>query len=89
MRLDLQGFSFMELTIHLTVAERRGSFLFLSTTAICLQNFRESFSILCVKLKIQGSHFTCKVANKFLDVSERVEMVMWNKGVPFLLLAAL
>ena len=89
MRLDLQGFSFMELTIHLTVAERRGSFLFLSTTAICLQNFRESFSILCVKSKIQGSHFTCIVANKCLNVHVGIELIKRNKNHPLLYPAVL
>ena len=30
------------------------------------------------------SHLTCKVANKCLNVRERVEVVEWNKMVPSL-----
>ena len=30
-------------------------------------------------LKIRDSHLTCKVANKFLNVRERLEVVKWNK----------
>ena len=30
------------------------------------------------------SHLTCKVANKCLNVCERVEVVEWNKMVPSL-----
>ena len=30
-------------------------------------------------LKIRDIHLTCKVANKFLSVRERVEVVEWNK----------
>ena len=32
-----------------------------------------------VRLKICDSHLTCKVANKCLNVRERVEVVEWNK----------
>ena len=32
-----------------------------------------------VRLKIRDSHLTCKVANKWLNVLERVEVVEWNK----------
>ena len=34
--------------------------------------------------KICDSHLTCKVANKCLNVHERVEVVEWNKMVPSL-----
>ena len=36
-------------------------------------------------VKIHDSHLTCKVANKFLNVRERVEVVEWNKrwSLPF------
>ena len=37
-----------------------------------------------MRLKICDSHFTCKVANKCLNVCERVEVVEWNKMVPSL-----
>ena len=37
-----------------------------------------------MRLKICDGHLTCKVANKCLDVRERVEVVEWNKMVPFL-----
>ena len=38
-----------------------------------------------VRLKICDSHLTCKVANKCLNVRERVEVVEWNKkwSLPF------
>ena len=38
-----------------------------------------------MRLKICDSHLTCKVANKCLDVRERVEVVEWNKrwSLPF------
>ena len=38
-----------------------------------------------MRLKIRDSHLTCKVANKCLDVRERVEVVEWNKrwSLPF------
>ena len=32
-----------------------------------------------VRLKICDSHLTCKVANKCLNIRERVEVVEWNK----------
>ena len=32
-----------------------------------------------VQIKIDDSHLTCKVANTFLNVRERVEVVEWNK----------
>ena len=32
-----------------------------------------------MRLKIYDSHLTCKVANKCLNVRERVEVVEWNK----------
>ena len=32
-----------------------------------------------MRLKICDSHLTCKVANKFLNVLERVEVVEWKK----------
>ena len=32
-----------------------------------------------MRLKICDSHLTCKVANKFLNVCEWVEVVEWNK----------
>ena len=32
-----------------------------------------------MRLKICDSHFTCKVANKCLNVRERMEVVEWNK----------
>ena len=32
-----------------------------------------------MRLKIYDSHLTCKVANKCLNVCERVEVVEWNK----------
>ena len=32
-----------------------------------------------VRLKICDSHLTCKAANKYLNVHERVEVVEWNK----------
>ena len=32
-----------------------------------------------MRLKICDSHLTCKVANKCLNVRERVEVVEWNK----------
>ena len=35
-----------------------------------------------MRLKICDSHLTCKVANKCLNVRERVEVVEWNKMVP-------
>ena len=31
------------------------------------------------RLKIWDSHLTCKVANKYLNVRERVEVAQWNK----------
>ena len=34
-----------------------------------------------LRLKICDSHLTCKVANKCLNVRERVEVVEWNKMV--------
>ena len=34
-----------------------------------------------LRLKICDSHLTCKVANKCLNVRERVEVVEWNKKV--------
>ena len=34
-----------------------------------------------LRLKICESHLTCKVANKCLNVRERVEVVEWNKKV--------
>ena len=37
-----------------------------------------------MRLKICDSHLTCKVANKCLNVRERVEVVEWNKMVPSL-----
>ena len=37
-----------------------------------------------LRLKICDSHLTCKVANKFLNVRERVEVVAWNKMTPSL-----
>ena len=32
-----------------------------------------------LRLKIRDSHLTCKVANKCLNVCERVEVVEWNR----------
>ena len=32
-----------------------------------------------MRLKIRDFHLTCKVANKCLNVRERVEVVEWNK----------
>ena len=32
-----------------------------------------------LRLKIHGSHLTCKVANKCLNVREQLEVVEWNK----------
>ena len=32
-----------------------------------------------MRLKICDSHVTCKVANKCMNVRERVEVVEWNK----------
>ena len=32
-----------------------------------------------MRLKIRDSHLTCKVANKCLNIRERVEVVEWNK----------
>ena len=37
-----------------------------------------------MRLKICDSHLTCKVANKCLNVRERVEVVEWNKMIPSL-----
>ena len=37
-----------------------------------------------LRLKTCDSHLTCKVANKCLNVRKRVEVVEWNKMVPFL-----
>ena len=37
-----------------------------------------------MRLKICDSHLTCKVANKCLNVRERVEVVEWEKMVPSL-----
>ena len=37
-----------------------------------------------MRLKICDSHLTCKVANKCLNVRERLEVVEWKKMVPFL-----
>ena len=37
-----------------------------------------------LRLKICDSHLTCKVANKCLNVRERVEVVEWKKMVPSL-----
>ena len=34
--------------------------------------------------KICDSHLTCKVANKCLNVRQRVEVVEWNEMVPSL-----
>ena len=42
-----------------------------------------------LRLKICDSHLTCKVANKCLNVRERVEVVDWNKMVPSLPLLSL
>lgn len=36
------------------------------------------------RIKVYGSHFNCKLANKFLNVYEQVEMVKRNKDGPFL-----
>ena len=38
-----------------------------------------------MRLKICDNHLTCKVANKYLNVRERVEVVEWNKkwSLPF------
>ena len=35
-----------------------------------------------MRLKICDSHLTCKVANKCLNVRERVEVVEWKKDSP-------
>ena len=35
-----------------------------------------------MRLKIRDSHLTCKVANKCLNVRERVEVLEWNKRCP-------
>ena len=37
-----------------------------------------------MRLKIQGSHLTCKVANKCQNVREQVEVVEREKDCPFL-----
>ena len=42
------------------------------------------WQIQALRLKISDSHLTCKVANKCLNVCERVEVVEWNKMVPSL-----
>ena len=34
---------------------------------------------LSINAKIRNSHLTCKVANKCLNVRERVEVVEWNR----------
>ena len=38
-----------------------------------------------LRLKIRDSHLTCKVANEFFSVGERVEVEDWNKrwSLPF------
>ena len=33
-----------------------------------------------MQLKVRGSHFTCKLANKYLDICEQVEVVERNKN---------
>ena len=42
------------------------------------------WQIQALRLKICDSHLKCKVANKCLNVGERVEVVECNKMVPFL-----
>ena len=41
--------------------------------------FRDFHYSQVLRLKICDSHFTCKVADKCLNVRERVEVVEWNK----------